>query len=121
GRFTKNVKRPPRSFSDGPAADCHAIDGEHQHGTQQRHQEAGWLVGPIHSDGPANPSTNDGADHSKQHGQDDPAWIATRHDELRECAHDETKDDPPNHAKHAVASWLLNSTSRAGCVSAVGL
>lgn len=95
----------PVFFGDGSAHSLsgeEVVEGEQDDGAEERHQEAGGLVGAVVTDEAAEVGAEEGAGDTDQCGDDEAAGIVAGHDHFGDDPDDETNDDDPDEMKHAV-------------------
>ncbi len=102
---------PPPGRLQRPPGDDQAIEGEHDHGADDGHDEAGRLTLAIEAHHPPDPSPEQRTDDAENDGDDDAARIRPRHDELGHDTDDEAEHDPQQDVHRA----LLSGQSQPHC------
>jgi hypothetical protein len=98
------VQELPSSYP--ASAHYQTVDRKQNDGADQRHDEPGALPFLVEAYRAANPATQKSSGNSQQHGNDDPAGIFARHDQLGQRAHHKTNDQDPQEMEHASLQQL---------------
>jgi len=99
----------PPSDTRGPPD--HPVDEQQHDSAQRRHQKSSRFARSIQTEGPAQETTNHGADNAEHRGDDEAARIPARHQQLGDDPDDESKQNPTEYAQHAKPSFDLVSRS----------
>src|SRR6266496_1147715 len=92
----EEVSRSPSGGDATPHRD--AVNPEHEDGAQGCADEARRLARPIEVERLPDETADERADDPEKNGHDDPAWIASRHDELRDDPDHQTEKYPSQNA-----------------------
>src|SRR5262249_5481684 len=84
--------------SDASADEQHAIERQENDGADDRHEVPRALVRSVPPQRLTDPSAEQRAGDAEQNRHDEPARIASRHDELGDRADNQPEDNPSNHA-----------------------
>src|ERR1700752_3885752 len=98
-----------------PALNCPSppdrqpVDEQHHDGSENRHENAGAVGGPVHAHGAPGVASQDGAEDAEQDRDDEAAGILAGHQELGDHTHHKSEHYPSQNAKHANTSTASNA------------
>src|SRR3954453_2641816 len=101
---SKTRKSRSDPASDGAPRDHHPVDPQQQNRAEQRHEEAGAVVGAVPVEGAPDEAADQGSGNPQQHRDDEAARVPSRHQELCDGADNRAEQDPTQQSEHALTS-----------------